>query len=95
MMFRTEFGAKIEAHLPRQPGQWGGIAEDNRNFINAVFRVLRTGAPWRGLPPSYGGWSNTHRRFLRWHNNGTWGKLLKLFVNEEDFAWLMIDAFRP
>ena len=24
-------------HLPRQRGQWGGIAQDNRCFINAVF----------------------------------------------------------
>jgi transposase len=87
-----EVWAKIEAHLPGQRGQWGGIAKDNRKFINAVFWVLRTGAPWRDLPPSYGDWSNTHRRFSRWRNNGTWEKLLELFVNEEDFVWLMIDA---
>ena len=84
--------AKIEAHLPGQRGQWGGIAKDNRKFINAVFWVLRTGAPWRDLPPDYGDWGNTHRRFLRWRNSGTWEKLLELFVNEEDFVWLMIDA---
>jgi transposase len=83
---------KIEAHLPGQRGQWGGIAKDNRKFINAVFWVLRTGAPWRDLPPDYGDWSNTHRRFSRWRNNGTWEKLLELFVHEEDFVWLMIDA---
>jgi transposase len=87
-----EVWAKIEAHLPGQRGQWGGVAKDNRKFINAVFWVLRTGAPWRDLPPDYGDWSNTHRRFLRWRNNGTWEKLLELFVNEEDFIWLMIDA---
>jgi transposase len=87
-----EVWAKIEAHLPGQRGQWGGIAKDNRKFINAVFWVLRTGAPWRDLPPSYGDWSNTHRRFSRWRNNGTWEKLLELFINEDDFVWLMIDA---
>ena len=27
----------LEPHLPGQRGQWGGIAQDNRRFINAVF----------------------------------------------------------
>jgi len=35
----------LEAHLPGRKGTWGGIAEDNRRFINAVFWIMRTGAP--------------------------------------------------
>lgn len=27
----------LEPHLPGQRGQWGGIAKNNRLFINAVF----------------------------------------------------------
>lgn len=27
----------LEPHLPGQRGQWGGIAQDNRRFINACF----------------------------------------------------------
>ncbi|NQY82513.1 MAG: transposase [Alphaproteobacteria bacterium] len=26
---------------------------------------MRTGAPWRDLPPDYGDWSNTHRRLAQ------------------------------
>jgi transposase len=65
---------------------------DNRRFINAVLWILRTGAPWRDLPPDYGGWSNTHRRFIRWRDAGRWERLLNALIQEPDFEWLMIDA---
>ena len=82
----------LKPHLPGRVGAWGGQAKDNRQFINAVFWILRTGAPWRDLPPDYGCWSNTHRRFIRWRDKGMWEKLLEKLVNEPDFEWLMIDS---
>jgi transposase len=82
----------LEPHLPGQRGQWGGVAENNRRFINAVFWHLRTGVPWRDLPPDYGGWKNTRRRFSRWRDKGLWEALLEKIIEEPDFEWLMIDA---
>ena len=82
----------IESHLPGQAGQWGGIAEDNRRFVNAVFWVLRTGAPWRDLPSPYGNWNSTAKRFRRWVKEGIWEKVLESLIDEPDFEWLMIDA---
>lgn len=84
--------ALLQPHLPGQKGQWGGIAEDNRRFINAVFWILRTGAPWRDLPPEYGKWGTVYQRFNRWRNKGIWEKLLELLIEEPDYEWLMIDA---
>jgi transposase len=82
----------LEPYLPGRKGLWGGMAKDNRLFINGVFWILRTGAPWRDLPPDYGGWSNTHRRFLRWRDKGIWESLLEKLVDNPNFEWLMIDA---
>ena len=45
---------KLEAYLPGSRGKVGRPSADSRLFINAVFWVLRTGAPWRDLPPDYG-----------------------------------------
>ena len=82
----------LEPHLIGRKGTWGGNARDNRKFINAVFWILRTGAPWRDLPSDYGDWKNTHRRFCRWRDKGEWERLLELLIFEPDYEWLMIDA---
>ena len=87
-----EFWRKLEPLLPGQKGLWGGVAHDNRRFINAVFWILRTGAPWRDLPPDYGDWKNMHRRFCRWRDKGVWEKLLEQLVVEPDLEWIMMDA---
>ncbi len=46
---------KLEPRLPGREGRWGGGARDNRRLVNAVFRVMRAGAPWRDSPPDFGG----------------------------------------
>jgi len=65
-----EIWSVLEPHLPGQKGQWGRVADDNRRFINAVFWILRTGAPWRDLPPTYGNWNSVAKRFRRWVESG-------------------------
>ena len=87
-----ELWAKLSPLLPGQPGQWGGVAKDNRTFLNAVFWILRTGAPWRDLPPSYGNWNSVAKRFRRWVKQGIWENLLEALIDNKDFEWLIIDA---
>jgi len=82
----------LEKHLPGQAGSWGGIAKDNRNFINAVFFVLRTGTPWRDLPPDFGKWYTVHSRFSRWVKSGIWEQLLSKMATNPDFEWVAIDG---
>ena len=53
---------------------------------------MRTAALWRDLPPEYGGWGNTHRRFIRKRKAGIWERLLDACIDEPDMEWLMVDA---
>lgn len=87
-----ELWGRLEPHLLGRKGTWGGNAKNNRQFINGVFWILRTGAPWRDLPPCYGDWKNTHRRFCRWRDKNIWENLLEKLVDEPNMEWLMIDA---
>ena len=78
--------------LPGGPGKVGRPAQDHRRFSNAVFWILRTGAPWRDLPPDYGHWNTACIRFHRWRKKGVWAELLEAVIDEPDLEWLMIDA---
>jgi len=82
----------LEPLLPGQEGQWGGVAEDNRKFLDAVFWVLRAGAPWRDLPESYGKWNTVFQRFRRWREKGVWEAILEKLIDEPEGGWIIIDA---
>ena len=92
---------RLKPHLPGGEGKRGRPAQDNRRFIDAVCWILRTGAPWRDLPPDYGDWKNAHRPprssrgakgFCRWRDRGVWAGLLEAVIDDPDFEWLMIHA---
>jgi transposase len=84
---------KIKPMIEQRLGNWGGSnAKSNRTFVNGVFWIVRTGAPWRDLPPQYGKFNAVHRRFKRWCDNQHWDYILEQIIDEPDFEWLMIDA---
>lgn len=43
---------------------------DDRRVLNGIFRVLRSGAPWRDLPERYGPRTTCYNRFVRWRKAG-------------------------
>jgi transposase len=65
------------AHLFPSPATTGRPAKPTRAVLNAIFWVLRSGAPWRDLPERYGPWQTIYHRFNAWCKDGTIDKLLE------------------
>ena len=63
--------ALLEVKDPR--GAPGDLTE--REFIEAVLFLARTGTPWRDLPAEFGLWSAVYMRFRRWEKRGVWQRL--------------------
>ena len=56
----------------------GAPAElSDREFVEAVLYLNRTGSPWRDLPAALGYWHAVYMRFRRWEERGVWQRLWK------------------
>ena len=82
--------AAIKAFLPNKPR---GIPRvDDRCVLNGIFWVLRSGAPWRDPPASYGPRTTCYNRFVRWRQAGVWDRIMDALAAGHDAAVQMIDT---
>ena len=49
----------------------------DREFLEALLHLNRTGSPWRDLPAALGYWHAVYMRFRRWEARGVWQRLWK------------------
>ncbi|KRG82425.1 transposase [Stenotrophomonas daejeonensis] len=83
---------RIEDQLPGKASDPGRTAADNRNFVNGVLWVLRSGARWSDLPPRYGAYKSVHKRFTRWTAKGIWEQVFQSLIKDRSNEYLMIDS---
>jgi putative transposase len=89
---RDDQWSKIEALLPGRGIGPGRQATDNRQFVDAVFWIAKTGTPWRDLPERFGRWNSVFRRFSRWAKAGVWMQVVKALAGEPDLEALILDS---
>ncbi|MFC5066572.1 IS5 family transposase [Flaviflagellibacter deserti] len=78
----------IRPMLPNKPR--GVPRVDDRRILNGI--VLRSGAPWRDLPESFGPYTTCYNRFVRWRRAGVWDRIMNAVAAAHDAAVQMIDT---
>jgi transposase len=75
--------AVIEGLLPdgkSGPGKKGRPRRGNREVLEGILWVLRTGARWRDLPPNFPAYQTCHRRFGQWSREKALEGVLRALV---------------
>lgn len=52
------------------PKVYGRPGSPQRQFINALLYINKTGSQWRDLPERYGKWNTVFKRFADWSDKG-------------------------
>jgi len=86
LYLKEEQWRRIEPLLPEnKTGTKGGRPwADNRQVIEGILWVLRSGARWRDLPERYPSPSTCWRRLKYWEELGVWLDIWRAFLAELD-----------
>lgn len=77
----------------RKYANWGRPStRGDRNFVNGVIWIAKTGAPWRDLPERFGNWKTLYNRFSRWAEKGVWEALFKALSYSDDDLGVLMDS---
>lgn len=76
-IIRDSIWAELEAGLQAAKHSAAGTPPEltDREFLEAVLYLQRTGTPWRDLPAKLGYWHAIYMRFRRWEARGVWQRL--------------------
>ena len=80
----------IKPMLPNKPRDVPRV--NDRRLLNGTFWVLRSGAPWRDLPETYGPGTTCYNRFVRWRRAGVWDRIMEALTAAHDAAVQMFDT---
>lgn len=81
---------KIKPLIEIGPGQPSKRGE--RNFVNAVLWIAKTGAPWRDLPKRFGNWKTIYNRFRNWSRTDKWLDIFDALALRDDEVAGIIDG---
>jgi transposase len=83
LMLTDDAWGRIAAVLRQVKHPAGAPPElSDRDFLEAMLYLARTGLPWRDLPGRFGNWDAVYNRFRRWEQAGYWRALFERLPGE-------------
>jgi transposase len=78
--------SKIEPLLPeaREKRKRGRPPAENRDVLEGILWILKTGARWKDVPAPLPSGSTCRRRLLLWEEEGLWLEIWRLFLADLD-----------
>lgn len=58
----------------------------DRDFLEALLYIARTGVPWRDLPSEFGSWDAVYNRFRRWVASGRLRRVFERLTADPAFG---------
>lgn len=96
MPYRHEINNKdwerIKDLLPPENTGKGRPSKSNRDMLNGMLWIAKTGSPWRDLPERFGPWQTIYSKFRLWSRNDVFQKLFDLLTTDADLQDISIDS---
>ena len=81
---------KLKGLLPKK--KMGRPCLDLRRTLSGIKWILKTGSPWRALPPQFGNWNSVYRYFCRLQAKGVFERIFETLTKTVVLEELSIDS---
>ena len=74
-----------KTHIPELPKRADGRGRprvNDREILNGILWIMRTGAPWKDMPGRYRSYQTCHRRFQEWVRAGVFESILETLATD-------------
>jgi len=82
----------VKELLPPENTGRGRPSKPNRDMLNGIVWIAKSGAAWRDLPERFGAWQTVYERFTVWSNENVFEKIFDILCIDADLQDLSIDS---